>query len=187
MNSIPVTEMCDAFGVSRSGYYLSKKSSPSERELENARIADEIRSIHAHRHLRAYGSPRVARELRDRGFESVSENRVARIMAENDLRARFGKPFRPKTTQVDKTHRFSPNLVSSARCPESPGEILVSDITYVGTKEGWLYLAVVIDLCSRAVLGLEDSHLTQNRRAGHSCTPKKFGRRNHSARGNFSF
>ena len=148
-----VTEMCEAFDVSRSGYYQSSKSRPSQRQLENAKIVQEMRSIHDHRHLQSYGSPRMTVELRRRGYEGISENRVARLMQENELRARYGKPFRPKTTQVDKEQRFSPNLVAQSQCPESPGEIAVSDITYVGTREGWLYLAVVIDLCSRAVLG----------------------------------
>ena len=153
MQDFAITEMCQAFEVSRSGYYQWKDGKPSKRQQESDQIIEQIRSIHDHRHLQAYGSPRVTRELRDRGFESISENRVARLMRENDLPARFGKPFHPKTTKVDKTQRFNLNLVAQSACPEAPGEIVVSDITYVGTQEGWLYLAVVVDLYSRAVLG----------------------------------
>ena len=68
-------------------------------------------------------------------YEGISENRIARLMQENELRARYGKPFRPKTTQVDKEQRFSPNLVAQSQCPESPGEIAVSDITYGALKK----------------------------------------------------
>lgn len=153
-----VKEMCEAFDVSRSGFYRWKRSRPSQRQRENDQIVKGMRSIHTDRHLHAYGSPRMTRELRDRGFKNISVNRVARLMRKNKLRARFGKPFRPKTTQVDAGEQFSPNLVAKAPCPETPGDIVVSDITYIATREGWLYLAVVIDLCSRAVLGWKVHH-----------------------------
>ena len=148
-----VAEMCEALEVSRSGFYRLNRQEPSKRQLENERITQEIRDIHSHRHMCSYGSPRVTIELRKRGHETISENRVARLMQENEIVARFGKPFRPKTTQVDNHQRFSPNLVSQNSFPNHPGEIVVSDITYIPTREGWLYLAVVVDLCSRAVLG----------------------------------
>lgn len=149
----PVTELCDAFEVSRSGFYQWRDHRPGPRQLENDAILKEMRAIHSHRHTSCYGSPRMTVELRkNQRWKNISENRVARLMQENEIRARFGAPFRPKTTQVDKSQTFSPNLVGDS-CPGQPGEVVVSDITYIPTKEGWLYLAVVIDLCSRAVLG----------------------------------
>jgi transposase InsO family protein len=108
--------------------------------------------IHSHRHTRHYGSPRMSRELCARGL-SCSRNRVARLMRASGLRARSRKPFRPRTTRPDHAARPSPNLLARAAAPSAPGTQLVSDITYIPTREGWLYLAVVLDLFSRAVLG----------------------------------
>ena len=97
-------------------------------------------------------------ELNSRGL-SCSTNRVARLMRSEGIRARPKKPFRPKTTQPDHAAAPSPNLLAKADLPQRPGEQLVSDITYVPTREGWMYLAVVIDLFSRTVMGwdLSDS------------------------------
>ena len=81
-----------------------------------------------------------------------SENRIARLMRWQGMRARARKPFRPKTTRADHAARPSPNLLAAAAAPQAPGTHLVSDITYIPTREGWLYLAVVIDLFSRTIL-----------------------------------
>jgi transposase InsO family protein len=82
-----------------------------------------------------------------------SENRVARIMRKEGIRAKFKSPFRPKTTSPDPSAKFSPNALKDAQPPSRPGEQIASDITYVSTAEGWLYLSVVIDLFSRKILG----------------------------------
>lgn len=111
-----------------------------------------MKTIHSHRHLRSYGSPRMTRQLKADGL-LCSENRVAQLMRDNGIRARPKKPFRPKTTQPDHAAHPSPNLLSKAGDPCAPGRQIVSDITYIPTAEGWLYLAVVIDLFSRAILG----------------------------------
>lgn len=147
-----ITELCDALGVSSSGYHAALKRPKSPRAIENTRLLNTMTSIHEHRHTRAYGSPRMTAELRARGL-SASENRVARLMRLCGLKARPRRPYRPKTTRPDHAAHPSPNLLAQAAPPLSPGTHLVSDITYIPTREGWLYLAVVIDLFSRAILG----------------------------------
>jgi transposase InsO family protein len=147
-----ITELCDALGVSRSGYHGSLTRSPGPRTKANQQLLKEMKIIHDHRHTRAYGSPRMARELRASG-QPCSENRVARLMRLHGMRARPRRPFRPKTTSPDHAAHPSPNLLAQAGPPDAPGRQIVSDITYIPTSEGWLYLAVVIDLFSRCVLG----------------------------------
>jgi len=147
-----ITELCDALNVSPSGYHAAAKRAPSKRQRENQKLLAAMKSIHRHRHTRAYGSPRLTVELRNSGL-ACSENRVARLMRAGGLRASTRKPFRPRTTQPDHAAHPSPNLLPQAGPPTAPGQQLVSDITYIPTREGWLYLAVVIDLFSRAILG----------------------------------
>lgn len=149
-----INELCEALDLSRSGFYAwrERKTTPGPRATGNARLKAQIEHIHAHRHTRCYGSPRMTAELNSRGL-SCTVNRVARLMRSEGIRARPKKPFRPKTTQPDHAAAPSPNLLAKADCPQRPGEQLVSDITYVPTREGWMYLAVVIDLYSRTVMG----------------------------------
>ena len=148
-----IAELTDALEVSRSGYYAARTRPEGPRAQSNENLLKEIKSIHSHRHTRAYGSPRMTRTLHAEGH-LCSENRVARLMRSNGIRARPRKPFRPKTTQPDHAAHPSPNLLAKAGGPPtSPGCRIVSDITYIPTAEGWLYLAVVIDLFSRVVLG----------------------------------
>lgn len=153
-----LTELCDALEVSRSGYFAWKKRLPSPRKLSNARLVDEMQAVHAHHHTRSYGSPRMTLELQSKGL-CCSENRVARLMRNTGLRARPRRPFRPKTTAPDHAAAPSPNLLAEAGAPSAPTQQLVSDITYIPTVEGWLYLAVVIDRFTRMVVGwhLSDS------------------------------
>jgi len=162
MNTLRVNytlrELCDALDVSRSGYLAWENRPPSARHLSNAQLFNQMKTIHAHRHTRCYGSPRMTWELRAHGW-SCSENRVARLMRKNDLRARPRRPFRPKTTTQDHAAAPSPNLLPEAGVAQAPTQHLVSDITYIPTAQGWLYLAVVIDRFTRMVLGwkLSDS------------------------------
>jgi len=153
-----VWELCEALGVSRSGYYASKRSTPTSRAIEDQSILKEILTIHAHRHMKAYGSPRMTRELGDRGI-ACGRHRVARLMRENGICVHRRKAFRPRTTQVDKKARVAPNLLAAAPAPKAPGQQLVSDITYLRTREGWLYLTIIVDLFSRAIISwdLSDS------------------------------
>jgi transposase InsO family protein len=153
-----IKELCEAFGISRSGYHGSRQRAQSRRARSNAVLVEKMALIHGHRHMRAYGSPRMTRQLQALGL-SCSRNRVARLMRAHGLRARPRKPFRPKTTQPDHAAHPSPNLLAQAGAPTAPGTHLASDITYIATAQGWLYLAVVIDLFSRAIVGwkLSDS------------------------------
>ena len=151
-DSYSISELCQALEVSRSAYFAAKKRPLSRRAQDNQQLLHQIHLIHAHRHTRCYGSPRMTRALQAMGT-TCSENRVAKIMRSQGLRARMRKPFRPKTTTPDHRACPSPNLLAQAPAPSAPGQQLVSDITYIPTREGWLYLALIIDLYSRCILG----------------------------------
>lgn len=157
-----ISELCEAFGVSQSGYHAAHTRPASQRENSNTQLLQPMKSIHLHRHTRCYGSPRMTHELRAQGHP-CPENRVARLMRASALRARPRKPFRPKTTQPNHAAHPSPNLLARAASATAPGTHIVSDITCIPTLEGWLYLAVVIDLFSRSILGwkLSDSLHTE--------------------------
>ena len=122
-----ITELCEAFEVSRSGYYGWRERPPGGRATENALIAERIREIHSRQFRRAYGSPRLVDELRALGF-NCSVNRVARIMKAEGIRARYKRPFRPKTTTRDASAKVSPNVLKDAPPPSRQGEQIASDI-----------------------------------------------------------
>jgi putative transposase len=103
----------------------------------------------------------MTRFLKRKGI-TCSKNRVARLMRSHGLRARPRRPFRPRTTNPDHAAHPSPNLLAKAPAPTAPGQQIVSDITYIPTHEGWLYLAVVLDLFSRAILGWKLSESLQS-------------------------
>jgi putative transposase len=141
-------ECCAALGVSRSGYYQWKDSEQGQRAQEEAQLLEQIGRVFAANKGR-YGSPRVSEQLRLEGFR-CGENRVARLMRENQLVGKAKKAFRPRTTLSGQS--VAPNLIKDL-APGGPDQIWVSDITYVATVEGWLYLAVILDLFSRKVVG----------------------------------
>jgi putative transposase len=143
-----IKESCEALRVSRSGYYQWKQAEPSQREREEAELVEQIRRVFAANKGR-YGSPGVRQALGQDGIE-CGENRVARLMRENELAARGKKGFRPRTTVAGKG--TAPNLIKDLE-PSGVDQIWVSDITYVATVEGWLYLAVILELFSRKVVG----------------------------------
>lgn len=145
-----VSWMCRRLEVSRSGFYAWLKRKPSRRAIEDQRLSAKIvSSFRANRGV--YGSPRMVDELRADG-ESVGRRRVARLMKKHRLCARLPKHFR-KTTDSSHSRPVVPNLVQRQFLPNSPNKIWAVDITYIRTWEGWLYLAVVIDLFSRRVIG----------------------------------
>lgn len=144
------SDLCQTLQVSKSGYYAHRRRTPGPRQRCDEQLLVAIQEIHGHRHTRCYGSPRMANELRQRGH-TCSVNRVARLMRAEGLRARPRKPYRPKTTRPDHAAHPSPNVLAAA--PQAPGTHLVSDITYIPTREVWLYLVVVLDLFSRCILG----------------------------------
>jgi len=148
-----IGEVCEAFEVSRSGYYAARSRPEGQRSRERRQIAATIEDVRAgDRHTRCYGSPRMAAELASRDVP-CSRNRCASIMREMGIDARRRGAFRPRTTVPDKGSSPSPNLLRDAPAPTGPGEVYVGDITYVATGEGWLYLATVLDLFSRKVAG----------------------------------
>jgi transposase InsO family protein len=155
----PVKSICTAVGVARSSYYQWQKPRSCQRQQANERLLREIRLVHAE-HRERLGSPRMMHELRRRGH-ACGRHRVARLMRRHGLRARRKRAFRPKTTQPGKTP--CANLLKDLGAPNALDRVWISDITYVATKEGWLYLAVVLDLCSRKLLGwaLRDTLETQ--------------------------
>jgi transposase InsO family protein len=143
-----IKECCEALGVSRCGYYQWKKAEPTLRDREEAELVKQIRRVFAANKGR-YGSPRVSQALRQDGID-CGENRVARLMRENELAARRKQAFRPRTTVPG--NGAVPNLIKDLE-PSGVDQVWVSDITYVATVEGWLYLAVILDLFSRKVVG----------------------------------
>ncbi len=146
----PIRLMCRCLAVSRSGYYAWRKRPPSARARHDARLKVEIAASHS-ASRRSYGSPRVLRDLRDEGHR-VSRKRVARLMRELGLAGRRKRRFRATT---DSRHRFpvAPNILMRDFEVEAPNTAWVTDITYIATLEGWLYLAVILDLFSRKVIG----------------------------------
>ena len=145
-----VLEMCRVLEVSRSGYYRWLKRKPSQRDIDNQRLNAEIREIYDGSKGR-YGSPKITQELQDRGYR-VSKNRVARRMRDAGLRSKVRRKYRVTT---DSKHHFpvAPNLLERNFTAEAPDKVWVSDITYLATRSGWLYLTVIIDLFSRMVVG----------------------------------
>jgi putative transposase len=148
----PIVALCQVFGVARSGYYRWREAKPTARECEDARLIVALKAVHA-QSRQTYGRPRLHAALRQRG-ERISAKRVARLMRESGVRGVRRGGYRPRTT--DSRHRLthSLNLVRHAPAPQKPNQVWVSDITYIPTKEGWLYVAGVLDRCSRRVLGL---------------------------------
>ena len=146
----PVPAMCELFEVSRSGYHAWRGRGPSVRQVHNTRLLTQIRAIHAASEGN-YGSPRVHRQLREQGTV-VSLNRVRRLMKKDGIAARHKKKFRVTT---DSRHNLpvAPNLLGQEFVAERPEQVWLTDVSYIWTDEGWLYLACVLDLYSRLVVG----------------------------------
>ena len=144
-----VKACCEALSVSRSGFYQWQNPEPGKRAQADAALLERIVEIF-HQHKQRYGSPRVTKALQQQGLV-CGENRVARLMREHELVARPKRPFRPRTTRAG-AEAVAPNRVKDL-APSGPDQIWVSDITYVATREGWLYLAVILDCFSRLVVG----------------------------------
>jgi putative transposase len=142
--------MCRLLGVSRSGYYAVKTRSESARTLKDRELLGKIKHIHEVSRG-VYGSPRITAELADKGV-SVGRHKVARLMRLARLRGCPKRRFRV-TTQRDRRDRVAQNILKQNFSAGAPNERWVADITYISTHQGWLYLAVVIDLYSRRVVG----------------------------------
>jgi len=149
-DNFPIGMMCAILEVSRSGYYAWKNRELSTQDRNNQMLESEIEVIHE-QSRRTYGSPRVHAELQARGFE-VGKNRVARIMQENSICGRQRRKFK-KTTDSNHDFPIAPNLLDRDFTTDGPDKAWVADITYIWTATGWAYLAVIIDLFSRRVVG----------------------------------
>lgn len=145
-----ISDLCRVMQVSRDGYNSWRRRRPSKRSKTNYQLAEEIKRIFAE-HKGRYGSPRVWEELADLGY-SCSENKVARIMRALELQAIGKKKFRV-TTNSNHKKPVADNLLARNFTVTEPGKVYAGDITYIHTTAGWLYLAVVIDLYSRKVVG----------------------------------
>jgi putative transposase len=147
----PVRTMCQLLGVSRSGYYDWCDREPSRRSQEDQRLTARIRCSFLESD-RTYGSPRVWRDLRDLG-ERCGENRVARLMRLAHLQARSKRRGKPTDLGVRPEHLIAKNLLDRQFEATEPNQRWVADFTYIWTAEGWLFLAAVMDLYSRRVIG----------------------------------
>jgi putative transposase len=155
-----VAQMCRALGVSRSGYYAWRSRAPSAAEVRRAELTVEVQEIHAQAQGR-YGSPRIHAELVARGT-TCCVNMVARVMREAGIAAKTKRKFR-QTTDSSHALPVAENLLDRQFDPEEPSASWVADITYIPTREGWLYLAVVEDLFSRMVVGWSMSETMTSR------------------------
>jgi putative transposase len=142
--------MCQVLGVSRSGYYAWRERPVSQREMANQALLEQIKAVHAESHG-DYGSPRVYRELTAAGVP-CSLNRVARLMRQHGIVAIQARRFKV-TTKANEAHPVAPNLLDGDFSATAPNEKWLADISYIATHEGWLYLAAVMDLCSRRIVG----------------------------------
>ena len=146
----PVALLCHCLQVSRQGFYAWSRRRPSRRQTEDQRLVKHIRRIHEATR-RSYGAPRVLVRLRDDGVR-ISRKRVARLMRLDGLAAK--RPRRlVRTTDSKHGFRVAPNVLKRAFRPAAPDRAWAADITYVPTRAGWLFLAVVLDLFSRKVIG----------------------------------
>lgn len=147
----PVRVQCEVLGVSVSGFYDWLGRTPGPRSRRRAALTEDVREIHA-TSRQSYGSPRVWRELGERG-EAVSEKTVASIMQDAGLQGKYARRRVPRTTQSDHGEPIAPNRLERDFTASGPDEKWTSDITYIATDEGWLYTAVVMDVFSRNVVG----------------------------------
>lgn len=152
-----VCELCEALSVSRSGYYAWRQRKQGARVQANQELARHIMAIHE-TSRKLYGSPRITRELKSRGM-CCGHNRVARIMRNHGVKGVQRGRFRPKTTDSRHNGPIAPNRLERGHVLTRPNQVWVTDITYIPTEEGWMYLAAFMDLKTRAIKGwtLNDS------------------------------
>jgi transposase InsO family protein len=177
----PVRRLCLYLKASPSGFYdwEQRQVRPGARALEDQSLAQEIDQIHT-RSRKTYGAPRIERELRKKG-RCHGRSRVARLMKEKGLCARQKGRYRVQTTDSNHDEPIAPNRLAAAPKATAPNQLWVADITYIETKEGWLYLAAILDLYSRKIVGWAmseriDTALVLNALAmalRHRCPPAK--------------
>jgi transposase InsO family protein len=146
-----ITVMCRVLAVSRSGYYAWCKRPTSPRKMADQELIQQIKEIHQ-QSRQTYGSPRIQAELAENGVP-CSHKRVARLMRDEELFAKQNRKFKVTTTDSAHPYPVAPNLLDQDFTAGRPNEKWLADITYIPTAEGWLYLAVVMDLYSRRIVG----------------------------------
>jgi transposase InsO family protein len=151
LTDCPVAACCAALAVSRAGYYAWRDRPVSPRARRREELTVKIQHVHE-ANRRVYGSPRVYRALQAQG-EKVCENTVARVMQTQQIRAQSKQKFVPRTTDSDHDQPVAPNLLARQFAAAAPNTKWVVDLTYIPTDEGWLYLAGVLDLGSRRIVG----------------------------------
>jgi transposase InsO family protein len=148
-----ILSLCENLQVSASGYYdwQRRRVTPGPRAQETQRLAQEVQAIHT-RSRRTYGSPRIVAELRSQGRRH-GRARIARLMKAKGLCGRQKGRYRVRTTDSNHDHPIAPNRLAQAPQASAPNQIWVADITYIHTGQGWLYLAAILDLYSRRIVG----------------------------------
>lgn len=146
-----VRELCLALGVSRSGYYAWQAGQETAREQDNRLLLAQIEALYKAKRGN-YGSPRITQELQRQG-QRCNHKRVERLMRHKGLKGRTGKGRGVCTTNSRHDQPVAPNLLLGRPAPQRPDEVWVADITYIPTAQGWLFLAAVMDLYSRQILG----------------------------------
>jgi transposase InsO family protein len=148
-----ITALCQAFGVSKSGYYqwCERQVEPAKRRQEDGKLSEEIRCVHEESRA-TYGAPRIQACLRQQGRRH-GRNRIARLMREQELWGRQKRRFRVVTTDSRHAEPIAPNRLAELPAPTAPNQIWLADITYLKTGQGWLYLAAILDLFSRKIVG----------------------------------
>jgi putative transposase len=158
-DEFPIRMMCRLLGVSRSGFYAWRQRPLSDKAKRSRRLLVKIKAIFKRRR-RSYGSPRIWRDLVDDG-ERVGRGQVARLMGENGIRAKQSRKFKV-TTNSKHNLPVAPNILGDMEPVMVENEVWVSDITYQWTREGWLYVAAIMDLLSRRVIGWAASSRMKN-------------------------
>ncbi len=143
--------MCRLLEVSTSGYYAWRRREPGPRALQDEELGLLIEEIFFE-HKRRYGAVRIWKEMQARGVD-VGRDRVGRLMKMRNLVARARRLKKPQTTDSSHEHPLAPNLLKREFIVDSPNQVWLADITYLATKEGWVYLFAVMDLCSRKMVG----------------------------------
>lgn len=155
----PIAKMVRWAKVSKSGYYVWRSRKPSLRDKANNELLDTIKKIHE-KSNETYGSTRIVREIRKKGI-NANHKRIERIMKENGIKGKARRKYKA-TTYSDHDMPVAENILNRNFMAEHPGQKMVSDITYIPTDEGWLYLAGVMDLCGRKMVGVAmDSRMTK--------------------------
>ena len=151
----PIRRLCALVGVSRTGYYDWTQRTPSQREQKNRQLLSKVKTLFA-AHKQRYGSPRIHAALVQQGV-AVSKGRVERLMRKHQIVARRSKRHKRIYRQREQ-QKSAPNVLARSFCAEAPNCKWVSDITFIPTREGHLYLAIMLDIYSRAVVGWSMSH-----------------------------